>query len=188
MERNPQHFGNQFLGFAGMLVGRVNDDAFVFGWLYQTGLPFQIEVLLTADELLAFDHLGGVGQSLFPVTTLLHVGGANEFATLGSSDRVKGGRLLVDFGDSGGQRLLYGFPRGAVALGSDGKQRLTDKADFAIDEDRVAGEDRADIGMAGHVSKADRIDDTRQAANCLEVEPRQPAMGYGRESQSDVDG
>ena len=50
MKRNIEHLRHQLLGFAGVLVGGMDDNALILGGVNHAGLAFQIEVLLATDE------------------------------------------------------------------------------------------------------------------------------------------
>ena len=50
MKGNIKHLRHQLLGFAGVLVGSMDNNAFIFGGMNHARLAFQVEVLLTTDE------------------------------------------------------------------------------------------------------------------------------------------
>ncbi len=121
----------------------------------ERGLALEIEMLLAADRELALEPVRGGGDRG------LRVAAAEGVVVL----HARAGLQRVGDGDRRRPRLDLdpAEPRGAARLvagaGDDGEQRLAVEHDLALGEQRLVGEHRRDVVLAGNVGRGDHRDD-----------------------------
>ena len=134
-----------------MLAGGVHKHTTVLQRLDHRHLSLQIKVLLTTHVDLTLETVRCRGQRLVRVAALLGMTGAHKEGCIQGFLRTEHRMqwLILDLGQS---RRLTGS---GMAGRRHGKDRLTNMLDQLTGQDRVAGENRADIGMAGHIGEGD---------------------------------
>src|SRR5690606_21086503 len=151
VHRYAEDFGHQFLHLGGVLRRGVDDHAAVFGGHHRGNLGFQVEVFLAADVQRALQATWRGGQRGGGIAALVGVTVEHEMLLAQRIDHVEHRFQILVFDDRGHGGLARGFQ----AIGGDGDHRLADVFHLAVRQQRVAGDHRADVQLAGHVLGGD---------------------------------
>jgi hypothetical protein len=145
-------------------------------------LAFEIEMLLSADCELALEPARGfvdrAGRVSAPEGVIvLHARAGDE--RVGDGDRWPL-RLDVDLGETRRPASLV------ACAGHDGEQRLTVEHHVLVSEQRLVGEHRRDVVLAGNIGCRQNGDDARRPARSLEVQALQSAAGLVGHADRDM--
>ena len=139
-------------------------------------------MLLSADCQLTLEPARGLfdrgGRVAAPEGVIvLHARAGHE--RVGDGDR-RPLRLDVDLGETRGAASLV------ACAGDDGEQRLAVEHHVLVGEQRLVGEHRRDVVLAGNVGRGQNGDDARRRAHRLEVEALQSAAGLVGHADRDM--
>ena len=179
---DAEHLGHLFLHLGGILGRRIDQHAAVFGGHDRGHLGFQVEVLLAADGQFALQTMGGSGQGGGRVTQVVAVAGRDEVLAAQRFLDVEDGlqRLVFDEGGLGGAA-------GSVKAGSGHRQyRLAQVLHLAIGEQRIAGEDGANVQLARYVGGGDGQGHAGNRVAGREIDVLDPRMGVLAHARIDV--
>ncbi|MNQ25004.1 hypothetical protein D3C85_382160 [compost metagenome] len=151
VHRHAEHFGDQLLHLGGVLRRGVDDHAAVFARHHRGNLGFQIEMFLAADMQAALQALRRGGQFGSGIADLVLMAVEDEMLLAQRIDHIQHRFQVFVFDDRRHRRLARGFQ----AVGADRQHHLADVFDLAVGQQRVAGDHRPDIQLAGHILAGD---------------------------------
>ena len=191
-----QRMRDQVLHLARMLRRAVHMHAAALFRDRVADLPFEIELLLTADVERVFQsawrcgdgcaHCGLFGIAVVGVAS--RAGAAHQMHRRHDVLAACVGILRRENGCGGVDgddvfRKCRRTARGVAAFGDDGEQRLAEIANLAGAEDRVVVNDRAAVVAAGNVLGRQHGDDARHGADAVEVHRGQPSGRHRRQAE-----
>ncbi len=180
--RDPENARDDVLRLRRVLRRSVHRHLVAFAGKGERRLAFEIEMLLSADCELTLKPARGFVDRGGRVATpegviVLHARAGHE--RVGNGDR-RPLRLDVDLGET--RR-----PAGLVACaGDDGEQRLAVEHHVLVSEQRLVGEHRRDVVLAGNIGRRQNGDDARRRARRLEVQALQSAAGLVGHADRDM--
>ena len=144
---NAEHAGHHMLHFRGMLGRGIDMDVAILARDRQRDLAFEIEMLLPADAEPAVQLQGRLRDRRIRIAAAVSVIGQNGFTALQRVLDRDARRLGFDLH----HRLLDRAARDIPIRRDDGEERLTQKADVGVDEERIVAEGRRHVVLAGDV-------------------------------------